>query len=120
MGNRTIKINKGALISKLKENKTNHIAEYEKAVKAYKLEVAEQLAKLTKLNEQGELKIQLDLVRPVNNSENYDKIIEMFEWEIEDEVELTQDEFKEYVQDETYDTREASISNTMYSSKFNM
>ena len=42
----------------------------------------------------------------------------MFEWEVEDTVELTQDEFKEYVLDETVFTERAIMSNTVYSSKW--
>ena len=118
MGNRSIKLKKEDLIAKLIENKKAHIEEYGKAVKSFKLEVAEQLENLTKLNNEGSLDIEFKLVRPVNNSEKYDKIIEMFNWEIEEDVELTQDEFKEYVQDETHYARMASISNSTYSGKF--
>lgn len=38
----------------------------------------------------------------------------MFNWEVETEVELEQQEFNEYVQDETEFARQASMSNSMY------
>ena len=117
-GNRTIKVKKDDLIEKIKENKANHIEEYEKAVKAYKLEALEQLEKLTNEVNDGVLGIKLDLVTPVDNSENYDDILEMFEWEIADEVELSQDEFRQYVQDENDFATQAKFSNTFYSAKF--
>ena len=113
-GSRTIKILKSDLIDTLNKNKDNHIVEYGKAVIGYKKEALKQLANLEKIVNDGSLKIRLDLVTPVNSTENYDKIIEMFEWEINEEVELTQDEFKEYVQDESSFAISAKFSNQTY------
>jgi hypothetical protein len=113
-GNRKIKVNKTELINKIKENKKNHIEEYNKAVIAYKEEALRQLNDLTQKVNNGDLSIQLDLVSPVNNSDNYEKIIEMFEWEVEKVVELEQQEFIEYVQDETQFALTAKMSNTTY------
>ena len=113
-GDRTIKVSKEKLIATLKENKANHIEEYGKAVIAYKKEVIKQLDALRVKVDAGELKIGLNLVTPINNADNYDSIIEMFEWELADEVELSQDEFKEYVQDETQFAITAKMSNQTY------
>lgn len=115
-GNRTILLKKEDLIAKIKENKENHIKEYNDAVVAYKEEALRQLAVQTSKVREGALDAKLELVTPVNNEENYDKIIEMFEWDVRDEVELSQDEFLEYVQDETQFARDAKFSNTFYSS----
>ena len=117
-GNRTIKVDKEDLIDKIKENKKRHEEEYEKAVVAYKKEALKQLAAEMERVEGGALDAKLNLITPVNNSENYDKIIEMFKWEVEDEVELSQLEFNEYVQDETEFAREAKFNNTFYDASF--
>jgi len=117
-GNRKIKVDKDKLIEKIKENKVKHIEEFNKAVIAYKKEALEQLARLTVNVNDGALDIKLNLITPVNNSENYDKIIEMFEWEVEEFVELEQQEFLEYVQDETDFAVTAKLSNTAYSNRF--
>ena len=117
-GNRTIKVKKNKLIEKIKEIKKNHIELYEKAVVAYKEEALEQLEELTAEVNDGSLEISLDLVTPINSEKDYDAIIEMFEWEVEDEVELGQDEFRQYVQDETHFAQAAMESNMMYSAKF--
>jgi hypothetical protein len=113
-GSRKINVKKLDLINKIKENKQNHIKEYEKAVVAYKEAALKQLAELTEKVNGGALNISLDLVTPVNNAENYDKIVEMFEWEVNDVVELEQKEFIEYVQDETDFAVSAKFSNTFY------
>lgn len=113
-GSRKINVEKDKLIEKIKENKKNHIKEYEEAVIAYKEEALKQLSELTEKINNGELGIKLKLITPVNNSEKYDKILEMFEWEVEGVVELEQEEFIEYVQDETDFAKEAKFSNTAY------
>ena len=117
MSSRTINVKKVDLIARIKENKENHIVEYNKAVIAYKEEALKQLADLTKQVGEGKLGVKLELVTPVNNAENYDKIVEMFEWEVEEVVQLKQDEFNEYVQDETDFAVSAKFSNTFYSMK---
>lgn len=116
LGNRTITVVKSDLIAKIKENKENHINEYNRAVILYKEEALRQLENLKLLVSRGELGIKLNLVTPVNNSDNYDRIIEMFEWEVKDTVDLTQNEFLEYVQDETDFAIAAKLSNSTYSS----
>lgn len=113
-GNRKIKVEKQKLIEKIKENKVKHFEEYNKAVIAYKKEALEQLEKLTNKVNDGALDIKLNLITPVNNSDNYDKILEMFEWEVEEFVELEQQEFLEYVQDETDFAVTAKMSNMAY------
>lgn len=111
---RIVKVKKADLISKIKENKKAHIEEYEKACISYKEEALKQLTNLINAVNDGGTKIKLDLISPVNNAENYDKIIQTFEWEVEDIVELTQDEFNEYVLDETDLSQMAKFSNSAY------
>jgi hypothetical protein len=115
LGSRTINVNRADLIEKIKANKENHIIEYDKAVIAYKIEAERQLNNLMKAVLDGVLDIKLTLITPINNAKNYDKILEMFEWEVNDTVVLEQREFIEYVQDETDFAVSAKFSNTAYS-----
>lgn len=112
---RETKVVKAKLIAQINANKENHVREYDKAVIAYKEEALKQLRAQIKRVEEGALDAKLDLITPINNAESYDKIIEMFEWEVEDVVVLKQDEFNEYVQDETEFAMQAKFSNTFYS-----
>jgi len=113
-GNRTITVNKQKLMDKIKENKENHIVEYEKAVAAYKKEALKQLEKQINAVNNGSLEARLNLITPIDNRTNYDKILDMFEWEEEELVTLEQSEFNEYVQDETEFARQAKFSNMSY------
>lgn len=112
--NRTMKIKKDQLIEKILANKEAHIKEYNVAVEAYKKEAAKQLKLAAKELKGGSLKIKLQLVTPVNNAEEYDKVVEMFQWEVNNEIELTQKEFNEYVHDDNETARLAHFSNSTY------
>jgi len=113
--NREVSIEKGKLIEKIKENRDIHIKEYEEAEIAYKKEAEIQLKKLTKDLKDGVLTLRLNLVTPVNRSSEYNKVIEMFEWEISDVVKLTQKEFNEYIHDENSEAIHTRMLNSTYS-----
>ncbi len=115
--NRTVKVDKATLIARIEENKLNHIKEYEEAVVAYKIEALKQLKEAKKKVEDGDLHINIRLTTPVNRADEYNKIIEMFKWELENFVELDQSEFNEYVHDENESARSAKMSNSYYISK---
>ena len=112
--NRTIKISKSKLIEKISENKEAHIKDFNEAVIAYKVEAQKQLEIAQKELNDGSLKIKLNLVTPVNRAEEYDKVIEMFKWEIDDEIQITQREFNEYVHDDTEDAKMSRMLNSTY------
>ena len=119
MSTKVIKLSKLNLIDQIKINKEKHRKAYNKAVIAYKKEAGKQLMELLALNNSdapNSLDIELDLVKPIDNSEHYDKLIQMFSWEIEDTIILSHDEFKEFVQDENHSSHQATFSNTFYSS----
>lgn len=113
-GNRSMTVKKAELLKRIRENEKTHAAAYAKAVIIYKKEALKQLAELTKMAKSGNLTIKLNLTTPVDNRKNYKKIIDMFEMEIADEVVLSQDEYNEYVLDETEASRHALMSNSMY------
>jgi hypothetical protein len=113
-GDRTLEVNKADVIKAVKANKKAHQEAYAKAVVAYKKEALKQLAEQTKKAEAGDLKVRLDLTTPVDMGTSYDDIIEMFEFDVNDVIELTQREYNEYVKDKTESARHALMSNSMY------
>ena len=113
-GNRKIKVRKAELLEKIKANKNKHIETFNKAIVAYKEEALKQLAEQTVRVNDGKLDARLNLITPVNNSEEYDKLLLMFEMEVEDIVELEQAEFNQYVHDETDFAITSRMSNMTY------
>ncbi len=113
--NRTIKIKKIDLLDAIKTNKEAHIKDYDEAVIAFKQEAIDQLNQLQVRVVQNELDdITLDLVTPVDNTETYDENIKLFEWEVKDEIEITKEEFDEYVLDKSHVTSQAYFMNATY------
>lgn len=115
---RTVTISKEKLISTLKANKEAHIKDYEEAVIAYVAEVNKQLIELKDKIDSGDLEISLKLTKPVNSSKNYDEIIQLFEWEINENVELSKSEFESYVLDKSAFANDARYSNSFYKGSF--
>lgn len=113
-GDRKIKVKKSELLDKIKANREQHIKDFDAAVIAYKEEALKQLKKQTDRVEKGALDATLDLVTPVDSRVEYDKLILMFEMEVEDIVELDQQEFNQYVHDETAFAIVAKFSNSTY------
>ncbi len=112
-----IELPRKKLISKIQKNKEVHIKAFREAVKAYKIEVAKQLRSLAKLNKSDgndSLDIELDLVKPIDNRKHYNKLIQRYEWEINEDVILSHNEFNEYVLDENHVSEQANFSNTFY------
>lgn len=138
---RIVKVKKEELLAKIRENRAAHIKEYEEAVDAFKEMATREIQKLhSVLNEgvkevkkelkvyqgnvdEGALKvafnikmpqIALNLITPEDKRDDYDKLITMFEMEVEDVVELTQGEFNQYIHDETDWAVQAKMSNSSY------
>jgi hypothetical protein len=111
---RLINVNKSTLIEKIKANKENHKKEYDEAVIAYGVVAKRQLTELNKRLKKNEMDLSLRLVTPVNKTDEYDKLLVMFEMEVEDVIQLSQGEFNEYVHDETSFAINAKMLNSTY------
>lgn len=112
--NRVVLMKKQDLINKIQENKKNHEKDYLEAVEAYKKEAQKQLNQQQTALDNGNIQLRLNLVTPINCAADYDKVLEMFKWEIKDEVELTQKKFNEYIHDETSFAVATKFSNSTY------
>lgn len=113
-----VKVRKDDLVAILEKNMVTHVADFELAWEGYRKAVisnAESLlarAKNVKKNEQVQLYIRLEM--PVNHEDDYVRAIEMCEWEVDDEVELSQEEFSQLVQDDWSWKQTFTASNMMY------
>lgn len=114
---KTLTFDKLFLSQRLRENRTKHEEIYNEAVRGY------QEASIKKLNELLE-KIKVNpkerlffsLGYPTNHLQDYDRIIMMFDQCIESEVELDQQEYARYIQDNWEWSAQFLTSNSGYSS----
>ena len=99
---KTYTVKKDELLSKLKENKTKHIAIFKDAMVKYKKKAAERLASTLKKVESGK-KFSLsfaDIPKPVTYEKEYDKVIGLLTMSIASEIDITASEYTCYVLDD--------------------
>lgn len=116
MNNVTVK--KDQLRATLVENLDTHIKDFEIAWEAYHKAVlsnVESLLKRAKKAKAGQpVDLYLDLETPKNHSDDYERAIEMLDWEQADTVDLTESEFRQLVQDKWSWKGQFEMSNSFY------
>ena len=99
---KTVTVSVAQLLDKIKENKQKHIEEYQRLVDEQSERLKEMLDSITKeLLEFGHIRNRYESPILKDNTKHYDNLIEMYEWEVNKEVELTESEFKRVVLDQT-------------------
>lgn len=120
-----VKVRKSKLLEKIKVNREKHIKEYKEACAGYK-EAA--LAKVTEVFEElrekiADLKegrvielamIQFSLDVPRSFEDHYDRAIGMLEMSVEDELQITADEYSQYVMDKWQWKQEFTTTTSNY------
>jgi hypothetical protein len=115
MGMGVVTVNKVELLSTVRENRDKHRAIFEDAVKGYREKVVHALEqRLTDAKAGRRINTYINLPTPVDQTREYNKIIKMLEMSVDDEIELTQNEFAMYVMDDWVWKKQFSATNAMY------
>lgn len=98
---RTVTVNKGKLIKAMEENRLIHKKEYEEVIKEYKDELQKRLKKtmVEIKNKHHNFPHGVFNDEPKNNINDYERVISMLYMSIDNTIELTQDEYNNYVLD---------------------
>lgn len=100
---KTVNVNRHNLLNKLRENRTKHVADYEEALKGYRIEVVKVLeqaladAKNGKYDNSG---LHVYEQMPENHTSDYDQVIAMMEMSVDDIITLEASEVQQYVLDQ--------------------
>ena len=95
-----IKISKAKLLTKLKANRAEHRKVFEDALHGWEHQVLSALQRAVDDALQNKRYItMINLPRPSDHTEDYDKIIAKVEWHEEDIIELDSIEFEQYILD---------------------
>ena len=98
---KSVNVKKTDLLDKIKENRAKHRAIFEKAVKGYrKAVVAELEFMLDEARKGRRIKRQIELIEPMDQTREYDRVIRMLEMSTDDIIELSQQDFAQYVMDD--------------------
>lgn len=113
-----IHVEKSKLLETLRANREQHARDCEDAKAGYLETAAEKLEEALDKIARGEVfPLHFGLTVPECHLDEYDRAIQMLEWHIADEIEVTVDDFARYVQDD-WDWKERwKVTNVGYLSK---
>lgn len=105
---RTVKMDKAECLEIIKRNRETHEAEYKEADEAYPDKVKTFYREMHELAEADDFKAAgkkreraySELKRPECHLDDYDRAINMLEHHVEDRVELTEQEYAEFIEDD--------------------
>lgn len=97
---KTVKVKRDELLEQIRKNRTAHRAVFEKALEGYRKAVIKRLTEMLEDAKGGKRVEQVTLLmQPTNQTAEYDQVIKMLEMSVQDEIELTSQDFGCYVMD---------------------
>lgn len=112
---KTVTVDKKELQEILIKNRSKHQAEYEEAFEGYINTSIKSLEKILVAFKSGKTtKVKWNESRPTNNTKDYDRVIKMLEMSVDGFIELTSDEFANFVQDDWNWKDHWMLSNSKY------
>lgn len=114
----TVKVKKSELLAKLKENLAEHRDIFEEASEAFRKEVIKVLdQRLADAKAGKRIRLRIDLIQPMDQTEEYNQAIAMCEMSVDDVIELSHEHFRCYILDKWHWRDQFIASNSGYSAK---
>lgn len=99
--NKSVNVNRVALLETLKKNRELHIKEYNAAAGGYHQAMLDKLQETIKKVKKGEVtELNVSLSRPRSYEEHYTETIEMLELSVDENINLDSESFRAYFKDE--------------------
>lgn len=120
LGLELVRVKKNELLTKLQANRADHRDSFEKALKGYQAQVIESLEHLLADARKGKrIAHHIALEVPQDQTRDYDRVISMLQMSLDEEIELTQQEFAMYVMDDwSWKQAFVSTASTYATSKY--
>lgn len=98
---RTYRVDKNHLLGILETNRTKHVETFKAAVKAYRSRSLLELERrIAKVNSGANFDLTFTLPQPINYKKQYDSIIGLLKMSTETSLQITHNEYKQWVEDE--------------------
>jgi len=111
----TVTVDRNDLLKRIKENREQHRSVFEAALKGYRTKVISELDKsLADAKAGRNFRTFIALAEPVDQTKDYDRIIGMLEMSVDQTIDLTEDQFSQYVLDDWSWKRNFTEINTSY------
>jgi hypothetical protein len=110
----TVRVSKEELLEKLRTNRDQHVKDFKEAVIEYRKAALKELTEMVKQAKSKGTKITRAIVapEPVSYESSYTTAIRMLEMSVDEEIELDQEDFAKYVED-NWQWRGAFAANTL-------
>lgn len=96
-----VKVGRVNLLGRIQKNRQTHKEQYENAVEEYKQAVIVELEEwLEKAKAGKDVRRMTVLDKPEDHTEEYDRVIDMLEMSVDEEITLDANSFNQYVRDE--------------------
>lgn len=113
-----IRARKSELLKALKANRDEHRSTFLEALDGYSKEAIKALnERIEDAKKNKRISLSFLLVQPEDHTKDYDRVIRMLEMSVSEELEITQDQFSNFVMDDWAWSRQFYHSNRAYSSK---
>jgi HAMP domain-containing protein len=112
---RNVRVRKEDLIGIVERNRATHGAVFEKAYERFRCSIERELEeRLSRIRKGKSVDLAIRLPEPRDMTATYDRVLEMLAMETRDEVELTEQEFQQFVQDDWTWKREFATTASLY------
>lgn len=96
-----IQMSKDSLLEAIRKNRETHVQEYNDALEGFMEDLEAEYRSRVEQVQKGEVPNgYISLQKPESHESDYDQVIQMLEMTSANEVEITYEEFKNYVRDE--------------------
>jgi hypothetical protein len=115
----TVRVKKDDVLSALQANREEHRQIFEEAIKNWKDQVIIRLEEMVEKAKKdiNEVVLSVGLVRPQDHTKDYNRAIKMLEMSQDDELELTQSDFAQFVMDDWGWQRDFLTTSSNYSAR---
>lgn len=113
----TTKVRKDELVARITENRDKHRQVFEEALDGYKaaaIKAGEHILEQLRNNKTPDLNALLRLPVPSDHTGDYDAVLDMLDMNVDDEVEISQADFRSYVRDEWHWKGQFTATNSHY------
>jgi len=112
---KTVTIEKDKLLAVLFKNRTEHRRVFEEAQKGYRAKAIQALDMALRDAIAGmETRTHIKLEAPIDQTKDYDRAIQMLQMSVDEEIQLSEQEFAEYILDDWSWKSQFTTTHTLY------
>ncbi len=109
-----VSVKKKELLTTIQANRATHRQEFEAALEGYRTHVVAELERTLMEARRGQTIRGVSFTVPSDHTDDYDRAIRMLEMSVDEEIEISQHDFAQYVMDDWSWKRDFLTTNSLY------